>query len=72
MYFPLCVSPLMISFRGEVECCESLQGFQLVHSLGGGTGSGFGSLLMVKMKEDYPDLILNNYSIIPSDKVRYF
>ena len=54
----------------EVELCDSLQGFQIVHSLGGGTGSGFGTLMMFKIKEDYPDSILNNYSIIPSEKVR--
>jgi len=29
--------------RKEAEKCEALQGFQLAHSLGGGTGSGFGA-----------------------------
>ena len=28
--------------RKEAEGCDSLQGFQLTHSLGGGTGSGMG------------------------------
>lgn len=55
--------------RAEVELCDSLQGFQIVHSLGGGTGSGFGTLMMFKIKEDYPDSIVNNYSVIPSEKV---
>lgn len=55
--------------RTEVEMCDSLQGFQVVHSLGGGTGSGFATLMMFKLKEDYPDLMLNNYSILPSEKV---
>lgn len=52
-----------------MEYTDSIQGFQLVHSLGGGSGSGLGSLIMMKIKEDFPDSILNNYSIIPSTKV---
>merc|ERR1712177_177159 len=33
--------------RKEAESCDCLQGFQLTHSLGGGTGSGMGTLLTV-------------------------
>jgi hypothetical protein len=29
----------------QVEACDSLQGFMLLHSLGGGTGSGLGSYI---------------------------
>jgi len=43
-----------------------LQGFQLVHSLGGGTGSGLGTLLLAKLKEEYPDRIFNTFSVAPS------
>uniref|UniRef100_L7N1A7 Tubulin beta chain n=1 Tax=Myotis lucifugus TaxID=59463 RepID=L7N1A7_MYOLU len=32
--------------RKEAESCDCLQGFQLTHSLGGGTGSGMRSLLI--------------------------
>ncbi|KTG45380.1 hypothetical protein cypCar_00011776, partial [Cyprinus carpio] len=32
--------------RKEAESCDCLQGFQLTHSLGGGTGSGMGTLLI--------------------------
>ena len=35
--------------RAEVEACDCLQGFQLTHSLGGGTGSGMGSLFLGKV-----------------------
>ena len=55
--------------RKEVESCEALQGFQLVHSLGGGTGSGLGTLLLNKLREEYPERILSTYSIVPSPKV---
>ena len=41
--------------RKEAESCDCLQGFQLTHSLGGGTGSGLGSLLVSKIREEYPD-----------------
>merc|ERR1712240_974872 len=36
------------------SCLDSLQGFQLTHSLGGGTGSGMGTLLISKIREEYP------------------
>jgi tubulin beta len=45
-------------------------GFQLTHSLGGGTGSGLGTLLISKVREEYPDRIISCYSVIPSPKVR--
>ena len=56
--------------RKESESCDCLQGFQLTHSLGGGTGSGMGTLLISKIREEYPDRIMNSYSVVPSPKVR--
>ncbi|KAJ1627911.1 Tubulin/FtsZ, GTPase domain-containing protein, partial [Pavlovales sp. CCMP2436] len=32
--------------RKEAESCDCLQGFQITHSMGGGTGSGMGTLLI--------------------------
>ncbi|TRY70943.1 hypothetical protein TCAL_01258, partial [Tigriopus californicus] len=55
--------------RREAEVCDCLQGFQLTHSLGGGTGSGMGTLLISKIREEYPDRIMNTYSVVPSPKV---
>jgi len=55
--------------RKEAECCDCLQGFQLTHSLGGGTGSGMGTLLISKIREEYPDRIMLTFSIVPSPKV---
>lgn len=37
--------------RKQTEACDALQGFQLLHSLGGGTGSGLGTLLLSKFRE---------------------
>merc|ERR1712212_707796 len=55
--------------RKEAENCDMLQGFQLAHSLGGGTGSGMGTLLVSKIREEYPDRIMNTFSVVPSPKV---
>uniref|UniRef100_A0A8D2NYV3 Tubulin beta chain n=1 Tax=Zosterops lateralis melanops TaxID=1220523 RepID=A0A8D2NYV3_ZOSLA len=55
--------------RKESEHCDCLQGFQLTHSLGGGTGSGMGTLLISKIREEYPDRIMNTFSVMPSPKV---
>ncbi|KAI1305060.1 tubulin beta chain [Xylaria venustula] len=55
--------------RREAEGCDCLQGFQLTHSLGGGTGSGMGTLLLSKIREEFPDRIMATYSVIPSPKV---
>ncbi|KAL8588521.1 hypothetical protein ACOMHN_043870 [Nucella lapillus] len=35
------------------EACEGLQGFMLFHSFGGGTGSGFASLLAERLSVDF-------------------
>ncbi|XP_033069166.1 tubulin beta-8 chain-like [Trachypithecus francoisi] len=60
---------VMDGVRKEAESCDCLQGFQLTHSLGGGTGSGMGTLLLSKIREEYPDRIINTFSILPSPKV---
>ncbi|OIW10130.1 hypothetical protein TanjilG_21967 [Lupinus angustifolius] len=55
--------------RKEVENCDCLQGFQVCHSLGGGTGSGTGTLLISKIREEYPDRMMLTFSVFPSPKV---
>ena len=48
--------------RKEAEGCDCLQGFTMTHSLGGGTGSGMGTLLISKIREEYPDRVMCTYS----------
>lgn len=60
---------VMDAVRREAEQSDSLQGFQLAHSLGGGTGSGLGTLLLTRIREEYPDRMLSTYSVLPSPKV---
>ena len=50
--------------RKLADNCNGLQGFMLFNSVGGGTGSGFGSLLMERLSVDYgkkPKMALTIY-----------
>eukprot|EP00187_Rhodella_violacea_P004741 CAMPEP_0174901766 /NCGR_PEP_ID=MMETSP0167-20121228/35626_1 /TAXON_ID=38298 /ORGANISM="Rhodella maculata, Strain CCMP736" /LENGTH=439 /DNA_ID=CAMNT_0016143543 /DNA_START=9 /DNA_END=1328 /DNA_ORIENTATION=+ len=62
------IEQVMEVVRKEAEGCDCLQGFQVTHSLGGGTGSGMGTLLVSKIKEEYPDRMMCTYSVMPSPK----
>ena len=63
------VDQALEAIRRESESCDALQGFQICHSLGGGTGSGMGTLLLAKIREEYPDRMMSTFSILPSPKV---
>jgi len=63
------VEQVLEQVRQEIEQCDSPQGFQLFHSLGGGTGSGMGTLLLLKIRDGYRDRITTTYSVFPSPKV---
>ena len=41
------------SIKRVADNCTDLQGFLIYNSMGGGTGSGFGSLLLERLSEDY-------------------
>jgi hypothetical protein len=59
----------MESVRREVEVADSMQGFQLCHSLGGGTGSGLGTLILTKLREEYHDRMISTFSVLPAQKI---
>ncbi|KAF8729076.1 hypothetical protein AX14_006498 [Amanita brunnescens Koide BX004] len=63
------IDPILDIIRKQAEACDALQGFQLIHSLGGGTGAGMGSLLLSKLREEFPDRMLATFSVLPSPKV---
>jgi tubulin beta len=46
------VESVLDVIRKEAEHADCLQGFQMSHSLGGGTGSGLGSLLLSKGEKE--------------------
>lgn len=60
------IDSVMDVIRYRAGQCDKLDGFQVVHSLGGGTGSGMGTLLMSKIREEYPDRIIHSFPILPS------
>jgi len=63
------VEAVMEKLRVQQEKCDSTQAFTLYHSIGGGTGSGFGTLILLKIRDAYPDKITCSYSVYPSPKV---
>ena len=48
---------------------DKQEGFGLIHSMGGGTGSGLGSLLLTKIAQEYPKQILYTISVTTSAMV---
>ena len=49
--------------RQEVERRPSVVGFNMVHGLSGGTGSGLGSRVIAQLREEYPKLFLLTTSV---------
>ena len=64
------IDQVLDAVRKEAENTGCLQGFQICQSIGGGTGSGMGTLLISKIREEYPDRMMYTYTVIPSPKVR--
>mmetsp|Transcript_48055 Transcript_48055/g.98161 ORF Transcript_48055/g.98161 Transcript_48055/m.98161 type:complete len:442 (-) Transcript_48055:81-1406(-) len=63
------MEPLMDVVRREMEACDCATGVQICHSLSGGTGGGMGTLLLSKVREEYPDKMMLTFSVIPSPLV---
>lgn len=61
--------PVMNSVRKMAESSNSLQGFFVFHSFGGGTGSGFSALLMEKLCEEFGKKSKLEISIYPSPQI---
>lgn len=55
---------LFLAFQSDQ--CTGLQGFLVFHSFGGGTGSGFTSLLMERLSVDYGKKSKLEFSIYPA------
>ena len=51
------------------ENCSGLQGFMVFHSFGGGTGSGFTSLLMERLSVDYGKKSKLEFAVYPAPRV---
>jgi tubulin alpha len=55
--------------RKLADQCTGLQGFLVFHSVGGGTGSGFGSLLLERLSVDYGKKSKLDFCVYPSPQV---
>ncbi|CEF68211.1 Alpha tubulin-like protein [Strongyloides ratti] len=55
--------------RRIADNCSGLQGFLIFHSFGGGTGSGFTSLLMERLSVDFGKKAKLEFSVYPAPQV---
>ncbi|KAG8930346.1 gamma-tubulin [Tulasnella sp. 417] len=51
----------------EAEGSDSLEGFMLMHSIAGGTGSGLGSFLLERLNDKFPKKLIQTYSVFPNN-----
>ncbi|THH11723.1 hypothetical protein EW145_g464 [Phellinidium pouzarii] len=62
------IDVVMDKVRRLADNCSGLQGFFVFHSFGGGTGSGFGALLLERLSTDYGKKSKLEFSVYPSPK----
>jgi len=55
--------------RKLADNCTGLQGFMIFHATGGGTGSGFGSLLLERLSVDYGRKSKLSFTVTPAPQV---
>ncbi|KAK9079191.1 hypothetical protein SSX86_000861 [Deinandra increscens subsp. villosa] len=55
--------------RKLADNCSNLQGFMVFNAIGGGTGSGLGSLLLERLSGEYGKMLKLGFTIFPSPKV---
>merc|ERR1712115_706382 len=55
--------------RKLADNCTGLQGFMIYHSFGGGTGAGFGTLLLERLSVDYGKKSKIEFSVYPSPQI---
>ncbi|SCV99815.1 LAFE_0B03114g1_1 [Lachancea fermentati] len=52
----------------EIDGTEHFEGFQLIHSVAGGTGSGLGSNFLEALSDRYHKKLTTTYSVFPSNE----
>ena len=62
------IDETMDKIRKQMEQCSEVQGFVVYHSMAGGTGSGFTSLLLQEMYTEYKKATKMSISVFPSQK----
>src|SRR5258708_26472959 len=59
----------MDKIRRLADNCGGLQGFFVFHSFGGGTGSGFGALLLERLSTDYGKKSKLEFCVYPAPQL---
>jgi hypothetical protein len=59
----------MDKLRRLADNCTGLQGFFVFHSFGGGTGSGFGALLLERLSTDYGKKSKLEFCVYPAPQL---
>ncbi|OLL23198.1 Tubulin gamma chain [Neolecta irregularis DAH-3] len=52
----------------EAEGTDSLEGFTVLHSIAGGTGSGLGSFFLERLNDRYAKKLIQTYSVFPASQ----
>ena len=60
---------IMARLNNEIDKCDNVGGVILLHSTGGGTGSGLGALIVESLKEQRPEVPILSCAILPSPQV---
>ncbi|CAG2218390.1 TUBA [Mytilus edulis] len=63
------VDMVLDKIRKLADQCTGLQGFLIFHSFGGGTGSGFTSLLMERLSVDYGKKSKLEFAVYPAPQI---
>ena len=63
------INTVIDKVRKTAEASSGLQGFLVFHSFGGGTGSGFSSLVLERLAADYGKKSKLGFSIYPAPQV---
>jgi len=63
------VENVLDRIRKLANNCTGLQGFLVFHSFGGGTGSGFGALLLERLSTDYGKKSKLEFAVYPAPRV---
>jgi tubulin alpha len=60
------IDQVLDKVRHVADNCSGLQGFLVFHSFGGGTGSGFGALLMERLSVDFGKKVKLEFCVYPA------
>lgn len=63
------IDPVVDRLRRLTESCNSLQGFFVFRSFGGGTGSGFGALLLERLSADFGKKSKLEFCVYPAPQL---